>query len=345
VPTPKLSQELKEEARRLYNQCLTEGYSPVGAGSGPSAVREAARRLDTNPTTFLNRLKRGKYTEQQTAIQLSQKSISKEPVTPQNTRVQRYSSVYPSGPYPDYDSFVVLPDWHVPFHNTEHLCCAREFVAIFKPTVIFLPGDIFDCYQLARFPKNPELLHKLQQDLDLAREQLELLRMSAPSAVIQYIQGNHEFRLRKYLWTKAPELSGLRDLDIRHQMRLEEQGIFYQEKPIRHKSLYVKHGNLIRTKGGYTARGELERNLITGVSGHSHRMGCSYMTTPNGVIKWYECGTLADIERLSDEYLEGQTPDWHPGFAYGYVNEQRCTVYLAEIVDGSVIYNGVSIHG
>ena len=71
---------------------------------------------------------------------------------------------------------------------------------------------------------DPSRRLSLQDDLDLTRCILREIKDSS-NAKIFMCAGNHEDRLRLYLWNKAPELSELRALDIRRQLGLDIFGL------------------------------------------------------------------------------------------------------------------------
>ena len=71
-----------------------------------------------------------------------------------------------------------------------------------------------------------------------------------------------------------------------------------------------KHGDIIRKWSSYTARGEQEKEGMSGASGHSHRLGQFYHTVRGGKYTWMECGMLCSTDQ---EYLEGRIADWQLG--------------------------------
>lgn len=201
-------------------------------------------------------------------------------------------------------------------------------------------GDLLDFYQLSRFDRNPERTRNLQGELDEAADLLGQIRRAAPTARLVLLQGNHEYRLRKYLWQQAPELSGLRSLKIDELLSMAKLRIEYIESGfLRFRALAVKHGNAIRSKSGFTATAELERLGVSGVSAHSHRAGQVYRSNVSGMYSWTECGCLCD---LSPEYMEGQVPDWQHALAYGTheTGGHRFEIHLAPIIGGKILFAG-----
>ncbi len=239
-----------------------------------------------------------------------------------------------------FERSVFLPDLHVPHHDEKAFDCALGFVKKFKPEFVFIIGDWVDFYQLSKFDKNPARIPELQMDIDKTIECLRRLRACAPKAKIYYLKGNHENRLNRYLWSAAASLSSLRSIAVPELLQLKDLGIEYVETgSMMFHGFLVKHGNVVRTRSGYSATGELEKAGISGISGHTHRLSHIFKRHYGGMYSWTEIGCLC---QLNPEYMEGQIPDWQQGLAFGYFKkgDQNFTVHVAPIIKGRLIYNG-----
>jgi len=183
-----------------------------------------------------------------------------------------------------YDFFVAPPDIHEPYSDPKALGAVERFIRHTRPSLVVLLGDNVDFYQLSRFDQDPKRALALQEDCDKTFEAMRRFRKAAPSARIHYLQGNHEDRLRRYLWGKSVALSSLKCLTVPELLRLKELDIRYHESgQFRVKDLLFKHGNVVRKKSGFTAMAELERNWLSGVSGHTHRLSEVYRRTFRGL--------------------------------------------------------------
>lgn len=232
-----------------------------------------------------------------------------------------------------------LSDIHAPFHDNIAVDVAVQFARFWKPHYLFLMGDILDCYSVSRFSKDPRRKLDLQTEADEAREILTTIRRAVGDACkVYYIEGNHEYRVTKFLWSKAPELAHLRSLNIEGLLGLETLNIKYvPQGKMEYHGFIVKHGHIVRKWSGYSARAELEAAGKSGASGHTHRLSQIYRTDTTGVYTWVETGCLCDT---SPEYGEGKTMDWQHGFAYGMFrkNDDHFVVHTLPIVKGSVIF-------
>ena len=147
------------------------------------------------------------------------------------------------------------------------------------------------------------------------------------------------------MWSKAAELSGLRDLTVPHLLKLDEFGIEYIESGIlRRGDTIIKHGNVVRKFSGYSANGEFQSNGLSGVSGHTHRLGIFCHTNAGGNYTWVESGHLCDDNQ---EYMEGKVANWQKGFAIGFYKNSgshRFNVNIIPIINGKAMWGGYEFY-
>ena len=240
------------------------------------------------------------------------------------------------------DIIVSLNDAHYPFHDSQVMEVAIEFVKYLKPHTVVI-HEWLDWYSLSKFDKDPNRKLMLQDDIDGVYTWLKELRSAAPNSKIVMVECNHGRRLKKYLWSKAEELCNLRCLELPKLMGLDKLDIVYQ-KSYTFRNVLFKHGNVIRKHSGYTARGELEKEGVSGCSGHTHRMAQHYKTLRGGEYVWMETGCLCDPKKA--EYIEG-TADWQQGVG-GFIfkkGSKHFYPFLAPIIDGEILWGGKTFGG
>jgi predicted phosphodiesterase len=206
---------------------------------------------------------------------------------------------------------VVIPDIHVPYHHEANVELAISECRGADHVVIL--GDLLDAYPLMSHTKNPARKHTMQDELDEANAILSKIRVKAGrNACIDLILGNHEDRLRRYIWQKAPALDGVNALDFEQLLHLDSRGInLHSPAGFRQYNARFKHGDIVRPQAGYTARAEMLKHRSTGFSGHTHRMGHAIQTDKEGrTTEWWECGHLVDTSKA--EYVS--SPDWQAGY-------------------------------
>lgn len=215
---------------------------------------------------------------------------------------------------------LVLPDVHFPFQDAPLLDAWLEHMVALKPDGIDIIGDIIDCYPCSRFDKNPERKENLQDELDQAIQFLHRLVILAPRKCdIRFSEGNHEGRLRRLLWSTAPALAHLRNLNIPSLLHLKDLGIKYYppEVPYQIKDVWYLHGDLARksnwamTAGGMGAKAVVGRVGGNVIMGHTHQMGHICFRSWEGLREGYEVGCLC---RMNLDYIVG-VPQWQQGWA------------------------------
>jgi len=246
---------------------------------------------------------------------------------------------------PNYKKVVFVSDIHAPYQDNKAIKALRSFIRWYQPNEIIFLGDVVDFYAVSSFTKDPSRAIKLQEEIDEAVDILDRICKLAPKAKKYFLKGNHEHRMQKYLWSKAAELSGLRNLQIPRLLKLDELKIQYIENgKMRYHDMMVKHGNIVRKFSAYSANGEFQSVGLSGVSGHTHRMGMFFHTNESGNYVWMECGHLCDDNQ---EYMEGSTANWQKGFGIGFYKNSgshRFNVNLIPIVNGKAMWGGYEFY-
>lgn len=234
---------------------------------------------------------------------------------------------------------LIASDFHSPYQDPLCLSAMLSFCKWWKPQEIFINGDLLDAYAFARFVKNPETALKAQDEIDECINILEQIKKVNPQAKICLVRGNHEYRLQKYLWTKAPELSGLRELTIESLLHLKHLGINYEKRGrLEYRGIVIKHGSVVRKHSSYTAKAEFEKEGQSGVSGHTHRVGYYRKDNVNKPHVWVEGGCMCKKDM---EYMEGEPADWHHGFiAIDFFKSGLFNFTIVPIIQGKALYEG-----
>lgn len=237
---------------------------------------------------------------------------------------------------------VVTNDWHVPFHDPTIVDLFLNWCKYNKPDAIHINGDFIDFPQISKYDKDPQRLLNLQDDLDVGIDLLSRIRKSNPSAKIYFHDGNHEDRLKKYKWSR-PELAKLRSMNIPAMLEFERNDIIYQkygEPYVWQNKFMIYHGSVARGASGASAKGELEKWGISGISGHVHRGGSHSKTDARGERVWYENFCMCMKEKV--DYLVG-VPNWQHGFSAIFFNNKDKEFYVHQIpvVNHKFIYEGV----
>lgn len=243
-----------------------------------------------------------------------------------------------------YERVAGIPDLHAPHVDERAFACTLAFLGVFKPHYLYVLGDVVDFYQLSRFDKDPGRLASLQSDIDDGYRALKRIRATVPRETkCTVLEGNHENRVVRCLRANLPGMESLRNLRIPELLNLGELEMAYEPTGITtHRGCIIKHGNIVSPKSGYTAYRELDKAGISGISGHTHRLGQVYRTNYGGMTTWVEAGCLCRTDNV--EYIHG-VADWQHGLAYGYwrKGDRRFVVHTLPIINGRAVFNGREI--
>ncbi len=231
---------------------------------------------------------------------------------------------------------IIANDFHGQFRDKATCKLLFQFIKREKPDKIILNGDIVDFYSISRFDKDPARKEDLQDELNDCYNLLVDIRDSAPDAEIDFEEGNHELRLRKYLRSKAAAIASLDALKIETLLGLEELEIKYNRDGQWLGDLFVYHGSLIRSKAGYTAHAELLKNGCSGISGHSHRDAKAPVRHRGGQLCWWENFCMCD---LNPEYVKG-IANWTQGWSVVTIIGKRPDVEPVAVIGGRYTYRG-----
>lgn len=224
-------------------------------------------------------------------------------------------------------------DEHAPFQDNYARSVALQVVSDFAPDLLVVGSDGIDFYGISSFDRDPARLKAggLQGEIDAWKSNQREWAAAAGDAIRWFIPGNHEDRLRKYLW-RHPELYGLEALSLPKLLDLEGQGIGYDESDelVIDDNLVVKHGQIVRGHSAMTARAELEneRHTLNVITGHTHRGGSFYAMTRGGPVQAHEGFCLCGLE---PDYV--RHPNWQQG------------ILLATLVGGVLSVEPVLISG
>lgn len=210
-------------------------------------------------------------------------------------------------------TILVFNDVHIPFHNEAACRNVIKLAGDLQPDHVVINGDLLDCYTLSRFPKAPGMPN-LQDEVDIGREMLRELRMKVPTATFDYLEGNHEERLKRMI-LENPGLFGLKALTIESLLDLKDLNINYHsyKQPVDFvgNQLTFVHGHRANKHSGASAKAHLiDNGFHNVVVGHTHRMGSYFHDGHYGRRRAYENGGLFCKKKL--EYMV--EPNWQNGF-------------------------------
>lgn len=238
---------------------------------------------------------------------------------------------------------LILADIHIPHENKTALKVALDYSVEYKPDIIVLLGDFIDFYAISSFNKDPKHM-PIEDEIELAKSKLREIRELNPKSQIIYMCANHEIRLLKYLWSKAPELAGLKSLQLQEILDFDKIDIKYvnNDKHIEEYGIPFSIGKLFHLHGheykGSAFAVNIARNIYLNsqenvIVGHFHKTQEYIFKKLNGdVCGCWSIGCLCD---LYASYLP--VNQWNHGFCtVEYDEEGNFSVSNKKIIDKNI---------
>lgn len=245
-----------------------------------------------------------------------------------------------------YAKVLFFGDTHLPDIDWDSWRCVKQFIEYIKPDVIIMLGDMVEFQPLSSFMKLPESGLLLQSDLEVTHKYFTSLRESCGwDCKIVYKEGNHERRLRNGILHNFPELFTLENLKIENLLKLDDFNITYspyEEDLFINQDFVAIHGSkyekgYLSQESSYSAKNTYHKWKMSGIMGHTHRLGAYYFRTLKGMDAFYESGCLRNIE---PDWVKH--PNWQQGIMLGYFSKTSSRFYMQQIpiVHHKFIFDG-----
>lgn len=214
----------------------------------------------------------------------------------------------------------VLGDLHMRFQDNTAIRLTLRVLDKIQPERITILGDLLDMYDASVFAKEADI-DTLAQEIEIGAQFLSHLHTRYPTADIDWVFGNHEYRFDRYIKLNARALLGLPGLTLEAMVRQQcTRGhgrwlsVHYsglKESYVPYGKLLLGHWDKVMANSGYTAK-----NLLRDVSliqAHTHRLGSHYRNGHKRQLAAWENGCLCDI---NPSYV--LNPNWQQGFSIVY---------------------------
>jgi predicted phosphodiesterase len=240
---------------------------------------------------------------------------------------------------------LVLYDIHEPYSDAEALALALEEGRKQKVDLILLAGDAVDFYRIS-FWKSDPLRMEFHEEVECVKTTLQALRKQFKKATIHYLAGNHEQRLKSYLWSKAPELAGLTEiLSVPALLELPKLEIEYFDNiqsiqaggcVYKLGMLHIIHGHEFRVTYSAVNLAKIyyERAKVNVMVGHHHRTQEWIVRKLNGKVEG--CYAVGALCNLAPDY--SPLNSWNHGFAIIEVDDNGYfSVQNLKIIEGVIV--------
>lgn len=239
---------------------------------------------------------------------------------------------------------LVIPDCHIPYEDKRAYDLMLEVAKDVDPDEIVILGDYADFFAVNSHGKDADYAGVLL--MDEVREvivKLEQLRKLFPDAKLVFCEGNHEYRLTRYLNSKAPDLFGV--VDVPSILELDRLGYEYvpygpnQKYHILGSKLIARHEPL--AGGKHVAQNTVEKAMHSVIFGHTHRIQEAQIVTIHGEnYRGISSGWLGDSNSKVMQYVRHHH-QWALGFSVvSVLDDMTWFNQLLHIINYKCIYNG-----
>lgn len=241
---------------------------------------------------------------------------------------------------------ILIPDSHIPYHDKKAYKLLHKVMLDLKKQIseIVILGDFADFFSVNSHGTHPQVFNMLIDEVEAVNRELDFFDQNFPSAKKVFVEGNHEYRLERYLLNKAPALFGvtetrnLLNIDKRPNWKFIPYGPNQQHKVLGSK-LKARHEPLASN-----AKSTASKALCSLVYGHIHRIEESHIVgldSRNHVC--FSVGWLGD--KAQDKiygYVKGHH-QWQLGFGLVWYDEKNDYFYHQKIHimdDHTCVVNG-----
>lgn len=235
---------------------------------------------------------------------------------------------------------LIIPDCHVPNHDERAWNLLLRVGLHLKPKHLVIMGDFADAETLSAHPATKPGEVSFEQEVNAVRECLTHLDgLGATNKV--YVEGNHEFRLDRYLMERAPQMFySIKWQDVLGLYERCWKWVPYR-KSVKIGKLHLTHD--VGSAGLNAHRVAAKAFGGNAAIGHTHRM--AYEVTgrfdgPPYLAAMF--GWLGDAEKAAGYLHEAKASDWVHGFGVFYLEPDTGVVHVqpVPIVNGRCVVQG-----
>ena len=208
-----------------------------------------------------------------------------------------------------------IPDCHIPWEDKKSyeimLLIAQDVDKKYGLEEINIMGDYADFHALGLHPTLPRAMNikeGIKDEIYAVHQRLNELRTLFPKARINYIEGNHEWRLLRYIVKKCPELFDLYTLP--EVLQFDKYGINYYEygktqfyRCLGTTDLGLRHQPY--NGGKHCAASSAHSKAVSLAFGHTHRkQSYTFRDALGKEISCYSLGWLGDKSAPPFDYMD-----------------------------------------
>lgn len=177
---------------------------------------------------------------------------------------------------------LIIPDCHIPYEDKKAYALMLKAALDLKPEEIVILGDYADFYGVNSHGRHPSLMHTLLEEVERVIMRLDELDKLFPDSKKIFLEGNHEYRLERYIQNMAPGLFGVTDTQSILKIDNRPNWQFVPYGPRQMHSVLGSHLRARHEPAGSSAKATASKALCSLVYGHIHRLEESHAVGLDG---------------------------------------------------------------
>lgn len=237
---------------------------------------------------------------------------------------------------------LIIPDCHIPYEDKRAYQLMLDVAKDLHPDEVVILGDYADFYGINAHGKSPEITETLEEEIYAVIERLKELKKLFPKAKRVFIEGNHCYRLARYIQAKCPELYGFVTID--KILELDLLGFNFvpygpnQKYRVLDSSLFARHEPI--SGGVHVAHGTVTKASHSVIFGHTHRIQESQVVSINGeCYRGISSGWLGDATHPVFNYVKNHH-QWAHAFSVVTTTGNTWFNQLIHIIDYKCLFDG-----
>lgn len=225
---------------------------------------------------------------------------------------------------------IIIPDTHAPYHDRrawkilQQVCLKHKK----KITEIVFLGDFADFYAVNSHGRHPSVMGVLIEEIETVNSMLDWFDEHFPSTKKVFLEGNHEYRLERYLVNNAPALFGVTETRELLQFTKRPNWKFVPYGPNQSHMVLGSYLNARHEPLGSSAKATASKALCSLVYGHIHRIERSHLVGLDGTDHvCFSVGWLGDKKKDKIFGYVKQHAQWQLGFCIVWVDKRTRYFY------------------
>lgn len=237
-----------------------------------------------------------------------------------------------------------IPDVHAPYQDQRAWNLVMKVARYYKPVTVVVLGDFIDNYRISSYSKDPRRLGNLQDEWAIAGRMLRQLESVSQRRI--YIEGNHEYRLHRYLCDKAPEIYTM--VVAADSLGLRRGG--WEHVPYKSDidlgKIFVTHD--VGQAGIHSTRQAMHSYQDNIIMGHNHRMDYHVQANAKGIPHLgASFGWLGDVTQVDYMHQMKARSNWALGFGWARMHPVTKCMYVVPVplINYTCCVEGAYFHG